>query len=47
MSRWVKVLAIVLAVVALLVVVMLLTGGVAGHTPRRHGAVESTQWNMR
>lgn len=36
--RWVKVLGIVMAVVALLVVTMLFLGrGGAGHTPRRHG----------
>lgn len=36
--RWVKVLGIVVAVVALLVVTMLFLGrGGAGHTPRRHG----------
>lgn len=47
MSRWVTVLAIVLAVIALLVVAMLLAGGPGGHTPRRHGGLESTQWNLR
>ncbi len=34
--RWVKVIGIILAVVALLAVIMLLVGG--GHSPRRHGS---------
>ena len=34
--RWVKLGAIIAAVLALLVVVMLLVGG-GGHSPRRHG----------
>jgi hypothetical protein len=34
--RWVKVVGIILAVVALLAVIMLLVGG--GHSPRRHGS---------
>jgi hypothetical protein len=34
--RWVKVVGIVLAILALLVVIMLLVGD-GGHSPRRHG----------
>jgi hypothetical protein len=35
--RWVKVVGIVAVVVALLVVVLMLTSGMGGHGPQRHG----------
>ncbi|MEO3809193.1 hypothetical protein ABGB17_09360 [Sphaerisporangium sp. B11E5] len=40
--RWVKVTGVVVAVAVVLAVAMMLTGGLGGHGPSRHGGMGAT-----